>query len=120
MAAPNPPEWARRHLLRPIRRDGRLSALPTAVQLRRWGSDAGLSVKELADRTAPVRRTWTVVLRRLGRALLTDVDLWRTLLDPDESERAFAGAVPRIWLAQRLGVLRYGWLVARAPTVGTS
>jgi tocopherol O-methyltransferase len=115
MAAPDPAQWARRHLLDPIRRHGRLSVLPTAPQLYRWATEAGLAVERLDDRTAQVRRTWTVVLRRLGGALLTDAVLWRTLLDAEESERGFAGAVPRIWAAQRLGVLRYGWLVARAP-----
>jgi tocopherol O-methyltransferase len=115
MAAPSPPAWARRHLLGPICEEGRLSGLPTAATLHRWATEAGLRVRRLDDVTALVRRTWTVVLRRFGRALLTDPAVLRTLLDSSESERVFARTLPRIWLAQHLGVLRYGWLVATRP-----
>jgi tocopherol O-methyltransferase len=113
MAAPAPSDWARRHLLDPIRREGRLSELPTATTLSRWATEAGLSVERLDDVTSLVRRTWTIVLRRVAGAVLTDPATRRLLLDPTESERVFARTLPRIWLAQHLGVLRYGWLVAR-------
>jgi len=113
MAAPAPSDGARRHLLDPIRREGRLSELPTATTLSRWATAAGLSVERLDDVTGQVRRTWTVVLRRVARSVATDPTLRRLLLDPTESERVFARTLPRIWLAQHLGVLRYGWLVAR-------
>lgn len=112
MAAPSPPAWARRHLLDPICTEGRLSGLPTAPDLRRWTQAAGLTVERLTDVTPLVRRTWTVVLRRFAWALLTDPAVLRFVLDATESERVFARTLPRIWLAQHLGVLRYGWLVA--------
>jgi tocopherol O-methyltransferase len=112
MAAPDPPAWARRGLLGPICEEGRLSGLPTARTVRRWATRAGLRVERLDDVTASVRRTWSVVLRRFARALLTDPAVWRTLLDRSGSERVFARTLPRIWAAQHLGVLRYGWLVA--------
>lgn len=112
MAAPSPPAWARRYLLEPICEEGRLSGLPTATDLRRWTTDVGLDVIRLDDVTPLVRQTWTVVLGRFVRALCTDPSLLRTLFDATESERVFARALPRIWLAQYLGVLRYGWLVA--------
>lgn len=112
MAAPAPPRWAQRHLLDPIQREGRLSGLPTATDLHAWATDAGLTVERLNDVTALVRRTWTVVLQRVARALITNPALRRLLLDPSESERVFACTLPRIWTAQHLGVLRYGWLVA--------
>jgi tocopherol O-methyltransferase len=115
MAAPNPPAWARRLLLNPIRADGRLSGLPTVRTLHRWATQAGLRVDRLDDVTPFVRPTWTVVLRRFVRALGSDPALWRLLLDAAESERVFARTLPRIWAAQRLGVLRYGWLVATRP-----
>jgi tocopherol O-methyltransferase len=112
MAAPSPPGWARRHLLDPICREGRLSGLPPATALRQWTDRAGLTTERLDDVTALVRRTWSVVLRRFAGALVTDPAVLRTLLDAEESERVFARTLPRIWLAQHLGVLRYGWLVA--------
>lgn len=115
MARPGAPEWSQRHLLRPIRDEGRLTTLPTATQLHRWAQQAGLTVERLHDRTGEVRRTWVVVVRRFVTALLTDPSLLRTLLDTSESERVFARTIFRILLAQHLGVLRYGWLVASRP-----
>jgi tocopherol O-methyltransferase len=112
MRASSPSPWQRRALLDPIVKEGRLSGLPTATELHRWATQAGLTVERLDDLTPMVRRTWTVVLRRLGQALFTGPDLMRTLLDASESERVFARTIPRIWLAQHLGALRYGWLVA--------
>lgn len=112
MAAPDPPDWTRSALLDPICEEGRLSGLPTATTLHRWATRAGLTVEHLGDVTSLVRRTWTVVLRRFFHALRTDPAVLRMLLDPSESEGVFARTIPRIWAAQHLGVLRYGWLVA--------
>ncbi len=111
-AHPAPPAWTRRHLLDPIRREGRLSVLPTATDLHGWDTDAGLVVDRLHDVTTLVRRTWGIVLRRVGAALCSDPALRRFLRDSSASERVFARTLPRIWAAQHLGVLRYGWLVA--------
>lgn len=112
MAAPNVSRLSRSVLLDPICAEGRLTVLPTATQLHRWVTDAGFRVRQLTDRTGQVRRTWTVVLGRLWRALWTDPTVVRTLLDASVPDRVFARAVVRIWAAQHLGVLRYGWLVA--------
>ena len=111
-APPAPPTWVRSTLLEPIRRDGQLAGLPAASDLRQWADAAGLTVERLDDVTAQVRYTWVVVLRRLARALLTDPRVARTLLTGSRTERGFARAIPRIALAQYLGVLRYTWLVA--------
>lgn len=113
MAAPSPPNWAERYLLGPICEEGRLTALPTAGQLHGWATEAGFGIEQLDDFTPLVRRTWTVVLSRILGALVTDVDVIQILLDSSEPDRVFARTVPRIWLAQHLGVLRYGWLVAK-------
>jgi len=112
MAAPSPVSWRRRHLLEPIVAEGRLSGLPTTSDLYQWATGAGLTVEKLDDVTPLVRRTWTVVIRRFAGALFTDPAVLRTLLDSSESERVFARTIFRIWLAQHLGALRYGWLVA--------
>lgn len=112
MADSAPSGWQRRFLLDPIVEEGRLSGLPTAPDLHRWATGAGLTVERVDDVTPLVRRTWTVVIRRFLRALMSDPDLIQKLLDASESERVFARTIPRIWLAQHLGALRYGWLVA--------
>ena len=118
MAAPTVADWARRAFLDPIVEEGRLAGLPTPTMLQEWTTTAGLRIERLDDWTPQVRGTWTVVLRRLLWAVLTDAAARRLLLDPTESERVFARTVPRIWCAQHLGVLRYGCLVARKPRLG--
>lgn len=114
MASSSASRWSRRFLLDPIQDEGRLSTLPTEAQLRRWATRSGLTVERLDDVTPLVRRTWSVVLRRFLGALFTDPAVVRTLLDASESERVFARTLFRIWIAQRIGALRYGWLVAHA------
>lgn len=112
MAAPDTSSWARKWLLDPICEEGRLWGLPTATMLHRWAARVGLTVKRLDDVTTLVRRTWTVVLRRFFHALLTDSSILPTLLDTSMPDRVFARTIPRIWVAQHVGALRYGWLVA--------
>jgi tocopherol O-methyltransferase len=111
-AAPDPPPWARACLLDPICEEGRLWGLPTAEQLHRWATAAGCRVLRQEERTAQVRRTWTVVVRRFLGALWTDPAVLSTLLDSSQPDRVFARTILRIWMAQHLNVLRYGWLVA--------
>lgn len=115
MASFSPPAWARRHLLNPICEEGRLSGLPPADALHHWARTAGFRVNRLDDLTPFVRRTWSVVIGRFLRALITDSTTLRTLLDSSMSERVFARTLLRIWIAQHVGVLRYGWLVATLP-----
>lgn len=112
MAAPDASRWAGEWLLDPICEEGRLWGLPTASTLHRWTTRAGFAIKRLDDVTGHVRRTWTVVLRRFFHALLTDPAVLRTLLDTSMSDRVFARTILRIWYAQHVGTLRYGWLVA--------
>jgi tocopherol O-methyltransferase len=112
MAAPDASPWAQEWLLDPICEEGRLWGLPTATTLHRWATRAGFAVKRLDDVTALVRRTWTVVLRRFFHALFTDPSVLGTLLDASVPDRVFARTILRIWVAQHVGALRYGWLVA--------
>lgn len=115
MAGPSPTAWARRHLLQPICTEGRLSGLPAASELHQWTRDAELELRELDDLTPMVRRTWTIIIGRFARATLTDPSILRTLVDRSMPDRVFARAVLRVWLAQRIGALRYAWLVAEKP-----
>lgn len=114
LAASEVPPWTRKWLLDPICEEGRLWGLPTATVVHRWANRAGLTVRRLNDVTSLVRRTWTVVLRRFFYALLTDPSVLRMLLNSSEPDRVFARTILRIWAAQRIGALRYGWLVAES------
>lgn len=112
IASQSTSHWGCRFLLDPIQEEGRLSSLPTEAQLRRWATRSGFTVERLDDVTPLVRKTWSVVLRRFLGALFTDPGVIRTLMDATESERVFARTIFRIWIAQKIGALRYGWLVA--------
>lgn len=112
LAAEEPTAWQRRRLLEPICSEGRLPGLASASEYRTWMTDAGFEVMSFDDLGAEVRRTWTICVRRLARRLLRDAEARRYLLDSRRSERIFALTVGRIWLAYRVGALRYGVFTA--------
>lgn len=116
LAGDDVPEWQRRRLLEPIRRDGRLVTLATAGEYGEALRVAGFRGIEFEDLTARVRRTWAVCLGRLAGRFLTDAGYWRYALRARNGERVFLMAVPRILLAYRTGAMRYGLFVARTPT----
>ncbi|WP_022834393.1 methyltransferase domain-containing protein [Salisaeta longa] len=115
MAADEAPAWAERWLLAPICREGQLAGLPTASDLHDELQAAGFTSVTLDDLSLHVRRTWRIVLFRVGRALWTDPAVRRYLLDPTRSNRSFALTPLRLWLAFHLGVFRYGLFTAQKP-----
>lgn len=108
LASEEPTAWARRRLLEPICSEGRLPSLASASEYRGWMEGAGLRVVSYEDLSERVRRTWTVCLRRLSWRLAVDAEARRYLLDGRRTERVFALTLARIWLAYRVGALRYG------------
>jgi tocopherol O-methyltransferase len=52
---------------------------------------------------------------RVARGLVRDEAYRAYLFDRTRSERVFAASVPRLWLAYRVGALRYGLFVAEKP-----
>lgn len=113
LAAERPASWHERHLLRPICEEGRLPGLATESEYTGWMENAGLHLLTFEDLSAGVARTWTWCLHRVGQRMLTDPEAWRYLLDRHRSERRFALTVARMWLAFRVGALRYGIFTAR-------
>ncbi len=114
MAAENPPEWAVRHLLRPICDEGRLYGLPQPSDLGRWLAGAGFAEPDLQDVGHRVAPTWTVSSSRVGRALFRPSS-WRYLTDSTRSERRFAVTVARMLAAHRVGAMRYGIVSGTRP-----
>jgi tocopherol O-methyltransferase len=112
LCSESPASWKVRHLLRPICDEGRLAGLPTESEYRGWLDASGLRLLLFDDLSHAVRRTWSVCVRRVGERLLGDPAARRYLLDPNRTERVFALAVARIWLAYRVGALRYGVMTA--------
>jgi tocopherol O-methyltransferase len=111
----NAPAWARRHLLEPIVREGRLASLPSAREHEKSLAAAGFSDIERRDLTSQVRQTWPVCLGRLMRRSLRDGAFRRRFLFQSNEGRAFAATIPRIWIAYRIGAMGYEIIRARKP-----
>lgn len=100
--------WEERALLRPICDEGRLPGLATEPEYRRWMEACGLRLLAFDDLSKQVRPTWSWCVRRMCGRLLHDAGAWAYLMDPGRTERRFALTVGRMWLAYRVGALRYG------------
>lgn len=101
--------WQVRHLLEPICREGRLPGMATRMEYRDWAEAAGLRMVGAQNLTAQVSRTWTIVLRRILKKLVTDHRYRRYLWSKDNRHRQFALSLPRLILAYRQRAMRY-WL----------
>ncbi|MGH7495324.1 MAG: class I SAM-dependent methyltransferase [bacterium] len=115
LARESPRDWEVRFLLEPICREGRLAGLGSASEYCQLLQQAGFVVENSEDVSVRVQRTWTVVLQRMLRGLGTKWDYWRYLLDREKRERVFGLTVMRMWLAYRVGALRYGIVTAYRP-----
>lgn len=120
LRADTPPAWAERSLLEPIRKEGRLAWLPSARRLHRKLEASGFEIERSEDLTRDVRRTWSICLRRAAGAVIRRPDTRAFLLDGSRQERVFALTMVRIWLAYRLGVMRYAVITAIRPNPGAS
>jgi tocopherol O-methyltransferase len=115
LAREGAPAWAQRHLLEPIVREGRLAALPTVRMHQDSFASAGFAAIECRDLTRYVQRTWSVCLLRLMQRSLRDGAFRRRFLSQSNEGRAFAAAIPRLWIAYRSGSMGYEILRARKP-----
>jgi tocopherol O-methyltransferase len=95
-------------LLRPICDEGRLPYLPTLNELVTSAKATGFELVNSQDCTRAVRRTWGIIFGRMIGSLLTDSRYRAFLLDPRRRNRIFALTVVRLWLAYRVGAMRYG------------
>lgn len=115
LAAPRAAPWMHRFLLEPICREGQLPGLPTMHDYRHMLAAAGFEAIRAENLSRAVRRTWTVVIRRVLRAVRTRPDVRRYLLDSGQSNRRFAWTLLRLWVAFRVGAFQYGLITARKP-----
>jgi tocopherol O-methyltransferase len=104
--APSPIETA--WLLRPICDEGRIPHLPTLNELIAAGKAAGFELVNSQDCTRAVSRTWGIIFRRMIGRLLNDTRYRAFLVDSQRRNRIFALTVLRLWLAYRVGAMRYG------------
>ena len=115
LSAEDAPPWARRYLLDPICREGRLTGLAVPGDIHHWLPDADLVQDHFDDLSRGVERTWWIILRRVIGKVLTDARYRRYLLDARHTNRVFALTVPRLLLGYRIGALRYGLITAHRP-----
>jgi tocopherol O-methyltransferase len=110
-----PSRWRVRHLLEPICREGRLPGMGTRGEYEQWAAAAGLRLTHYEDVSRQVRRTWTIVTRRVLGKLATASRYRRYLLGGEQQHRQFALSLPRLILAYRTGAMRYGVFTFELP-----
>jgi tocopherol O-methyltransferase len=98
----------RKYLLEPICVEGRLPSLASATEYQEMLAAAGFRDLEYSDLTAGVRQTWGICTRRFIRKSIKNRSFRRQWLDPALGSRIFARTIFRIWLAYRIGSMRYG------------
>jgi tocopherol O-methyltransferase len=99
-------------LLEPICVEGRLPSLASASEYIQLLSHAGFQDVGFSDLTRQVRKTWSLCAARFIRKSITDRSFRRRWRDPRLANRIFAKTVFRIWLAYKLGSMRYGIFAA--------
>lgn len=104
----SPSRWRVRHLLEPICREGRLPGLGTRGEYEAWAAAAGFRTVGYEDLSREVRRTWSIVTRRVAGRVLTTARYRRLLTSRATRNRSFALSLPRLILAYRTGAMRYG------------
>lgn len=106
LSADAPSRWEVRHLLEPICREGRLPGMGTRGEYEAMAAAAGFRLVQHEDLSRQVRRTWSIVTRRVLAKLAT-TRRYRRLLRRARN-RDFSLSLPRLILAYRTGAMRYG------------
>ena len=108
LSAERPVPWAVRWLLEPICREGRMPTLGSASEYQAIADSAGFRTEQWEDITKNVQPTWPAIVRRLMVKFATAPRYLRFLFSPHAQNRVFALTIVRIWLAYRIGAMRYG------------
>ena len=115
MSAGNPASWEKQFLLEPICRAGSLAGLGNEAHYAELVASAGLRVISCEDLTTRVRKTWSVLAKRIGQRSLSDPELWRFAVARPVTSVRLALSIPCLLAAYRVGALRYGRLVVERP-----
>jgi tocopherol O-methyltransferase len=110
-----PSGWRVRHLLEPICREGRLPGMGTRGDYEDLAAAAGFWPAHYEDVSREVRRTWSIVARRVLGKLVTARRYRRFLLSRSSRNRVFALSLLRLILAYRTGAMRYGIFTFQLP-----
>lgn len=107
LAAERPSPAAARWLLEPICREGRMPHLGNTSEYHSLGEGAGFKLEKIQDVTRSVAPTWPAIVRRLAAKLATNPRYLKFLFARHARNRVFALTIFRIWLAYRIGAMRY-------------
>ncbi len=108
LSADAPSTRARRWLLEPICREGRMPNMGTVADYESLGEGAGFKLERFEDLTHSVAQTWPAIVWRLLGKLITQPRYLKFLFDRDASNRVFGLTILRIWFAYKTGAMRYG------------
>jgi len=115
LAASAPSPFQIRHLLEPICREGRLPSMGSREDYEALAREAGFRAAGFEDVSREVRKTWSLVARRVAAGLVADRSLRRLALSRGTKNRSFLLSLPRLMLALRTGAMRYGVFVWEKP-----
>ncbi len=82
--------------------------LSTAIEYESLAQTGGFRLEKFEDATRCVERTWPAIVRRLLAKFASEPRYLRFLFSRHSKNRVFAITIPRIWLAYRIGAMRYG------------
>ena len=108
LAAENPSATAQTWLLEPICREGRMPHVGSVSEYEALATTAGFKLVRFEDVTTKVQRTWPAIVRRLIGKLATNPRYLQFLFSRHARNRVFAVTILRIWIAYRVGAMRYG------------
>lgn len=99
--------WWQKHLLEPICREGRMPGMGTEQDYVAWMKGAGFQIENIHDVSKRVSKTWPICAWRFTKALIARPRYLKFLLDRNNDNRIFALTMIRIWIAYRIGAMRY-------------
>jgi len=108
LSAEKPSRRATKWLLEPICREGRMPFLGSASDYESLGRLAGFELYSSEDLTASVSRTWPAIVRSLLAKLVTKPRYLNFLVSRHVQNSIFALTILRIWVAYKVGAIRYG------------
>lgn len=107
LAAEAPVGAAKRWLLEPICREGRMPQMGNATDYKAFAAQSGFRLVTFEDITKNVARTWPAIVRQMLGKLATNPRYLRFLVNRHARNRIFALTILRIWIAYRVGAMRY-------------
>jgi tocopherol O-methyltransferase len=108
LARDAPGNAVKKWLLEPICCEGRIPHLLNASELVATAERVGFTPIDHTDLSHQVSRTWSIVIARFVKRLISDPQYWSFLFDAGHRNRIFAATIIRIWLAYRIQAMRYG------------